>query len=142
MAKRYRRKRLPTIWRCPDDLWNHLIKPMLDRFDRSAKTGRPRTDPRRALDGIIYILRTGGQWNVLPKEFGDDSSVHRTLQRWVKNNIFNRILAALIGRCDDLGQIDWRWQSADGAMVKARFGGMMSAQTPRIAGKTAPSAAC
>lgn len=141
MAKRHRRKRLPTIWRCPHDLWNCIIKPILDREDPPAKTGRPRTDPRRALDGIIYILRTGGQWNALPQEFGDDSSVHRTFQRWVNKGILDRILAALIRRCDELGAIDWEWQSADASMGKARFGGIMWAEIPQIAGKRARSAA-
>lgn len=140
MVRRHRRKRLATIWRCPEDLWSRVIKPMLDRDDPPAKTGRPRTDPRQALDGIIYILRTGGQWNALPKQFGDDSSVHRAFQRWVNKGIFDRILAALIERCQKLGAIDWQWQSADGAMGKARCGGIMWEKTPRIAGKTAASA--
>ena len=55
---RRRRKRPPTIWRCPDDLWNDIIQPIVDQYDPPAKTGRPRIDQRDALDGIIYQLRT------------------------------------------------------------------------------------
>lgn len=145
MAKRRTRrgrKPLPTIWRCPDDLWDHIITPLLDEHDPPAKTGRPRIDPRGALDGIIYILRTGAQWCALPREFGDDSSVHRTFQRWVNRGLFDRILEALLHRADELGEIEWRWQSADGVMGKARKGGTRSARTPRIAGKTARSVPC
>src|SRR6266446_3821094 len=50
--------------------------------------------------------------------------------------------ATLIEECEDLSGVYWDWQSADGAMAKARFGGIVSVRTPRIAGKTARNAAC
>jgi len=140
--QRRRRKALPTIWRCPDDLWDSVIHPTLNEYDPPARTGRPRIDPRAALDGIIYILRTGAQWEALPREFGDDSSVHRTFQRWVNLGLFDRILAELLRRADELGEIQWQWQSADGVMGKARKGGTRSAGIPRIAAKTARSVPC
>ena len=141
MAKRKRKvKALPTIWEVDDELWK-LIKEVLDELDPPAPTGRPRTSQREALDGIIYQMRTGCQWNQLPARFGDDSSVHRTMQRWVAKGVFERIWAVLIENCEDLGGVDWAWQSADGAMGKARFGGTLSDRTRRIAGRTAPNAA-
>ena len=142
MARTKRRtKALPTIWRCPDDLWNSIIEPIVMELDPPAKTGRRRTDERKALDGIIYELRTGCQWNALPKEFGDDSSVHRALQRWIKCGVLAMIWGVLIEQCEELGGVTWDWQAADAAMGKARFGGIRSARTPRIARKTARNAA-
>lgn len=128
-------KVLPTIWEASDELWS-IIKPILAVLDPPKRTGRPRTDPRWALNGIIYQMRTGCQWNVLPRRFGDDSSVHRTFQRWVRLGVFPAIWAQLIENCDELGGVDWQWQSADGAMGKARFGGIKWAKTQRIAAKT------
>jgi putative transposase len=125
---------LPTIWRVPDELWLK-IEAILAQHDPPKRTGRKRIDQRGALDGIIYHLRSGVQWNQLPKELGDDSSVHRTFQRWVKRELFDRIWAALLADCDKLGGVDWEWQAADGAMGKARLGGMRSAPTPRIAAR-------
>lgn len=137
MARTKRKvKPLPTIWRVPDELWK-IIKPILDELDPPAATGRKRTDQRSALDGIIYQMRTGCQWNVLPKEFGDDSSVHRTFQRWIGKGVLDRIWAVLIEQCDELGGVNWQWQAADGAMGKARFGGIWLGETPQIAVKTA-----
>lgn len=142
MAKRRKRwKKLSTIWRCPDKLWDAIIEPLVMELDPPASTGRPRTDLRRALDGIIFVLRSGCQWNVLPKEFGDDSSVHRTLQRWIERGVLKAIWGGLIEQCEELGGVNWEWQSADAAMGKARLGGIKSARTPRIVGKTARSAA-
>lgn len=136
MARTKRKpKPLPTIWQVPDGLWN-LIEPILNELDPPAATGRKRIDQRKALDGIIYQMRSGCQWNVLPKRFGDDSSVHRTFLRWIHKGVLDRIWALLVDSCEELGGVDWQWQAADAAMGKARLGGTLSARTPRIARKT------
>ena len=114
---------LPTIWRVPDELWVK-IEPILAEYDPTKPVGRKRIDQRCALDGIIYRMRSGVQWNQLPKEFGDDSSVHRTFQRWEELGVFDRIWAVLVKECEALGGVDWEWQAADGAMGKARLGGI------------------
>jgi len=58
----------------------------------------------------------------------------------VQKGVLKRIWATLVENCEELGGVDWRWQSADGAMGKARFGGTMSVPTPRIARNRAPNA--
>jgi transposase len=141
MARRKRKvEPLPTIWEVNDELWN-IIQRILEELDPPAATGRPRTSQRQALNGIIYQMRSGCQWNQLPAKFGDDSSVHRTMQRWVGKAVFQRIWALLIENCAELDGVNWEWQSADGAMGKARFGGISWAQTPQIGGKMARNAA-
>jgi transposase len=133
MARKKREvKPLPTIWEASDELWE-IVQQTIDELDPPAATGRPRTGQREAFNGIIFRMRSGCQWNQLPEEFGDDSSVHRTMQRWIKKGVFKLLWAVLIENCEELGGVDWRWQSADAAMCKARFGGISSAQTPRIA---------
>jgi putative transposase len=131
---------LPTIWEVNDELWN-IIQDILNELDPPAKTGRPRTGQREAINGIIYQMRGGGQWNQLPAKFGDDSSVHRTMQRWIGKGVLQRLWAVLVENCQELGGVDWQWQSADGAMGKARFGGMISAPIPPIAVNPARNAA-
>jgi transposase len=67
MARRERTAQpLPTIWPVPDPLWER-IEPVLNELDPPAKTGRKRIAPRPASEGIIYEMRTGRQWNVLPR---------------------------------------------------------------------------
>jgi transposase len=141
MARQKRQaKPLPTIWEVSDELWKIVCK-ILDELDPPAATGRPRTGQRQALNGIIYRMRSGVQWNQLPRQFGDDSSVHRTMQRWIAKGVFQRLWAVLIENCEELGAVDWQWQCADGAMSKARFGRIKSARTPRIAANRARNAA-
>jgi putative transposase len=112
----------PTIWRVPDDVWE-VVGPVIAQFDPPKATGRKRIDPRLALDTMIFRFRTGCHWNHFPAELGDDSSVHRTLQRWMALGIFEAIWGRLVEACDELGGVDWRWQSVDGSMGKARMGG-------------------
>jgi putative transposase len=115
---------LPTIWRVPDDLWAK-VAPILAEHDPPKPTGRPRIDARAALDAIIFRMRTGCQWNRLSKtDFPNDRAVHRAFQRWVRLGIFERIWAALVTDCEELGGVDWQWQAADTSMGKARFGGI------------------
>lgn len=124
---------LPTIWNTPDELWDNFILPILHELDPEPHTGRPRIDQRKALDGVIYQMRSGCQWNHLPSEFGDDASIHRTFQRWIARGVLQCIWAKLVEACDELGAVEWIWQSADAALGKARFGGIVSARTPPIA---------
>ena len=64
---------LDTIWEVSDHLWEQL-RPALLEMDPPKITGRKRVDPRQMLNGIIFRMRSGCQWNHLPKELGDDSS--------------------------------------------------------------------
>jgi putative transposase len=134
-------KTLETIWEVDDDLWS-LIEPLLEEFWPRKRTGRPIADWRQCLNGIIYQMRTSCQWNHLPKDFGDDSTIHRWFQRWVEGGVFLQVWALLIEHCDELRGVEWKWQAADGALGKARFGGRISAPIPRIARKMAPKRTC
>jgi putative transposase len=132
---------LPTIWRVDDVLWAEMEK-VLEEHDPPARFGPARIDQRNALDGVIYRMRSGAQWNRLPKEYGDDSSVHRTFQRWVKRGVIGRIWAVLVKGCEELAGVDWEWQSFDCALGKARHGGITSERTQPTGRRTAPSVAC
>ena len=140
-------KPLPTLWNVPEALWE-IISQVLTVYDPPKPTGRPRVDQRKALDGIIYRMRTGCQWNALPEEFGDDVSVYRTFRRWERLGLFERLWAVLLTQCEELGGVDWQWQAADGCLGKAR--GVpkkgqktpVSAPIPRIAPRRASRKVC
>lgn len=126
---------LETIWEVDDTLWA-IIEPILLDFWPRKRTGRPPACWRGCLNGIIFQMRSGCQWNKLPKEFGDDSTVHRWFQRWAEEGVLERIWAVLIEHCDELRGVEWKWQAADGSLAKARFGGSRLARIPRIGRKT------
>ncbi len=142
MARRKKQAEpLPTIWRVDDVLWAK-VEAVLAEFDPPARFGPDRIDQRGALDGVIYRMRSGVQWNQLPREFGDDASVHRTSQRWVERGVIGRLRALLLEACEELRGVEWRWQSFDCAMGKARHGGIKSDRTRPTGRRTAASGAC
>jgi putative transposase len=112
----------PAIWSISDELWER-IEPVLAHHYPPARTGRPRADLRLILDGIIYRLRSGVQWNQLPRRFGADSTVHGWFQRFAADGVLREIWAALAAECERAGGLDWEWQSVDGVMGKSRFSG-------------------
>jgi putative transposase len=124
----------PTIWEVPDDVWT-MVEPILNDCYPAQPKGHRRVELRRVLNGIIFRLRTGCQWNKLPACFGDDSTVHRHFQQWCQRGIFARIWAILVEACDVLGGVDWQWQAADAAMGKARMGGDGVGRNPTDRGK-------
>jgi putative transposase len=121
---------LPTIWEIPDALWAR-IGPIIAALDPPKPTGRPRIDARQALEAILFRLRSDCQWNHLPQDLPDDSSVYRTFQRWIAPRVFDRVWAELVAACAELGGVDWEWQAADGALGKARLGGPHRPQPDR-----------
>ena len=120
---------LETIWEVPDELWVRFERILVERY-RPAATGRPRADLRRVLNGVVFRMRSGCQWNRLPERFGDDATVHRWFQAWVRDGVLEELWALLLGECEELGAVDWRWQAADGCMGKARLGGEKRAPIP------------
>jgi len=131
MSQNETRQTLPTIWEVSDQIWNNLFLPLLRELDPPARTGRPRADQRKCLNGMIYRARTGCQWNHLPKELGSDSTVHRTVRRWDEKGVFDKMWALLVYHCEELEQVHWEWQAADGCLHKARFIGKKGAKATR-----------
>ena len=132
---------LDTIWEMPEPAWERL-QPLLDEKYPRPKVGRKHVDFRQVLNGIIFIMRTGCQWNRLPKIYGDDSSVHRWFQRWVNDRVFVTLWSLLVSECDELGGVEWKWQAADGCMGKARLGGAKRAGIPPTEANLARRSSC
>ena len=65
-------------------LWEKLEPLLPEAPPRSAQGGRPRVDDRRALNGILFVLRTGIGWEHLPQELGYGSGMTcwRRLRAW------------------------------------------------------------
>jgi len=111
-----------TIISIPDDLWNEIEK-ILPKEKPFKTVGRPIIPYRRVLDGILYVLRTGCQWKMIPKEYGSGSTSHRRFQEWNSTGVFKNIWIILLKIYDDLIGINWSWQSLDSISIKSPLGG-------------------
>ena len=79
------------------------LEPLIRELDPPKPAGRKRQNPRKMLNAILFRMRSGCQWNRLPSYLGDDSTVHRTFQRWASAGVLPRIRAAIQCRCEELG---------------------------------------
>jgi len=119
-----------TIWHMPDDLWS-LIAPILGPEKEPGTPGRPATPFRRIFDGILYVLRTGCQWQAIPRqEYAPGSTVHGRFRQWVKAEVFARVWKVLLQYYDDQIGIAWKWQALDGVITKAPLGGEATGPSP------------
>lgn len=127
-------------WELPDEVWERM-EPLIP--PKKGKVGHPRTvDLRRITEGIFYVLRTGIQWQAVPRErFGPPSTVYYYFSQWVKADVFEKLWAEALAVYDDLKGLEWTWQSVDGAITKAPLGGAIRAPIPRTVVRKAPSEA-
>jgi len=98
-----------------DEQWE-FIAPLLPD---GSPFGRPRSDLRQIVEGILWIVRTGAPWRDLPKRFGPWQTVYDWFNRWRKDGTWDRLLEALQIRLDSEGCIDWDLWCVDGSNVRA-----------------------
>ena len=118
-------------WRMPDALWAQ-IKPLLPARKPHPLGGHnPRVPDRAAMDAILFVLRTGCQWNALNGTgLCSSSSAHRRFQEWTTAGVFRTLWRRALQRYDREDGLDWRWLAMDGAMTKAPLGGEKNRPQP------------
>jgi transposase len=104
-----------------DEQWR-LIEPYL-RIEPKSAFGRPRADTRQVFEAVLFMLHTGVQWRFLPRSFPPKSTVHHYLKRWCERDSFRRLLAAVIRRLIDQGQVDLDQCFIDATFAPAKSGG-------------------
>jgi len=115
----------------PDALWK-LIRPMLPSAPRRPKGGRPRLPDRACLSGILFVLRSGIPWEMLPQELGCGSGMTcwRRLRDWQEAGIWQLVHFALLDWLARCGRIDWSRAVVDGISVRAVFWGTRTGPNP------------
>lgn len=123
-----------------DELWE-IIEPLLPEEPPKPKGGRPRVDDRAALTGIIFVLKSGTPWEMLPQEMGCGSGVTcwRRVCEWQEAGVWERLHLVLLDRLGEADRIDWDRASLDSASIAAKRGAKRPARTPPIRGNRAPS---
>ena len=124
-----------------DELWE-IIEPLLPEESPKPKGGRPRIDDRAALTGIIFVLKSGIPWEMLPQEMGCGSGVTcwRRIKEWQEAGVWERLHRVLLDRLGEAEQIDCSRASLDSASAPAKRGVEKPVRIRRIREKRAPSA--
>ncbi len=124
-----------------DELWE-IIEPLLPEEPPKPKGGRPRIDDRAALTGIVFVLKSGIPWEMLPKEMGcgSGSTCWRRLRDWQEAGVWEELHRVLLDRLGEADRIDWERASLDSASVPAKRGAKRPGRIRRTKANRARSA--
>ncbi|WOD20389.1 IS5-like element ISRme6 family transposase [Paraburkholderia kirstenboschensis] len=116
-----------------DELWI-LIEPLLPppKPRRKEHPGRPRVSDRAALNGILFVLKTGLRWNHLPTVlgFGSGATCWRRLNDWRNAGVWDRLHELLLDKLREAGQIDLSYAAVDSSSVLAVGAGGKTGPNP------------
>lgn len=114
----------PRPWEVSDELWA-LIEPLLPEHPRRFRhPGRRRLDDRKALQGIVFVLYTGIQWEFLPQElgYGSGSTCWRRLAEWQQAGVWERLQRVLLDKLRAADQLDFSRAVVDSTQIQAKRG--------------------
>lgn len=107
-----------------DQQWE-LLEPLFPSDELvNGRQGRPFRKAREVLDGVLWILRTGAQWNEMPGKYPPYQTCHRRFQRWVEIGLMEKILRALAEDLRERGKLDLTEAYIDGTHAGAKKGGL------------------
>ena len=88
-----------------------------------ARTGCPRADVREVLNGILYVLITGCQWQDLPHDIqASPKTCHRQLLQWQRRRVWQKILRVLLKEAERRKLLNWKNAYHDASTIKSKGG--------------------
>src|SRR5579883_3396221 len=116
-----------------DELWK-VIEPLLPEAKkrRFRHPGRKPVSHRQALTGILFVLRSGIPWSLLPQEMGCGSGVScwRRLRDWHRRGVWKQLHEILLAFLQAEEKIDWSRAVIDSASCRALEGGEKTGPNP------------
>ena len=106
-----------------DEQWKIVEGILPEDPVRDDGRGRPWSDRRKILSGVLWILRTGAPWKDLPPRYGSYQTAHRRYQNWVRSGVMENLLLTLAQHLKDAGGLDLKECFVDGTFVPAKKGG-------------------
>jgi transposase len=115
----------------PNELWE-IIEPILPDHWPSPLGGRPRLEDRKALTGIIFVLKTGIPWEELPLEMGCGSGMTcwRRLRDWQNAGVWDKVKKVLLDQLREADKLDFSRVAVDSAYCRAFGGGEKTGPNP------------
>lgn len=112
-------------------LWNRL-EPLIPKHEPSPLGGRPPIDDRKALAGILFVLKTGIPWEDLPVEMGCGSGMTcwRRLRDWQASGVWDKLHQVILAELRAEDKIDWSRAVVDSGNVRAVGGGDETGPNP------------
>ena len=89
-----------------DALWEQIM-PLLPPELPKAKGRRPRMDDRKAMEAILYVLRTNCKWETIPRSMGASSTIRHRFQEWRESGLFQRMWVSDLLTYDEMQKVFW-----------------------------------
>lgn len=99
-----------------DQQWERL-SPLLP--PQRPAIGRPALDHRKVIDGILWVLKSGGAWRDLPERYSNWKTLSSRFYRWTKAGIWSRVLSGLQSEAATRGEVDWNVHIVDNTVIRA-----------------------
>lgn len=114
-----------------DALWTR-IEPLIPKHrSPTPKGGRPPVEDRAALEGILFVLKTGIPWEDLPPQFGCCGMTSwRRLRDWQAAGVWDALHELLLADLRKADQLDWSRAVVDSSSVRAVGGGEKTGPNP------------
>lgn len=127
-----------------DELWAHIEPLLPKRRRRKRYAGRRALSDRQVLTGILFVLRSGIPWKMLPQEMGCGSGMTcwRRLRYWQRRGVWARLHRVLLSRLREANRLDFSRAVADSSSIRAVGAGKKVDRTQPIAVVRAASTTC
>jgi transposase len=128
-----------------DELWA-LVEPFLPppKKRRRRFPGRKPVSNRAALSAILFVLKSGIPWELLPQELGWGSGMTawRRLRDWQRRGVWQKLHEVMLAHLQAADRIDWSRAIVDSSSVRAVHGGKKRAKIRRIEASWVLSTTC
>ncbi len=112
------------------------IRPWLPKRPKRPQGGRPPSDDRKVLEGILWILRSGARWQDLPEEFPSPATCWRRLRDWDEQGVWLTIWRAFLAELNERQQLNWSESFLDGSFAPAKKGAAESERPSGARGRS------
>ena len=120
-----------------DDKIFQLLLESIEKKLSSQKMGRMRSKHIQAIKGVVYYLRTGCGFRMIPIYYGAPTTVYYWFKRMADLGCFEEVWQESLVKLNENGKLKMMNQSIDCSIVKAPGGGDKTARNPFDKGKFA-----
>ena len=97
-----------------------------------ARTGRPRADDRRTMEGILFVLRNSCRWHDLPERYGDPVTCWRRYVQWERSGVWGRVWETLLTTLEPVARQAWALAFLDTRFTPTKRGRKYVRQSARM----------
>jgi transposase len=80
-----------------DQQWQRIAPLFPELGPRERVRGRPLTDTRAVLNGVLWVIYCNSAWASMPKRYPPYQTCHRRFLTWYARGIFKKVLTSLYG---------------------------------------------